>query len=99
MENIRSVIDPLKIDYIIANHSEPDHSISLPDIINLAPKATVVVSKRGLDSFEEHYHQKWDFKAIQTRDKISLGKNELIFVEAPMLHWSDSMFTYLHGNN
>jgi len=61
VENIKSIIDPLKIDYIIANHSEPDHSGSLPDIIKLAPNATVVVSKRGLDSFEGHYHQKWNF--------------------------------------
>jgi len=99
VENIRSVIDPSKIDYIIANHSEPDHSGSLPDIINLAPNATVVVSKRGLDSFEGHYHQKWNFKAVQTGDKISLGNNELVFVEAPMLHWPDSMFTYLTGKN
>lgn len=99
VENIRSVIDPSKIDYIIANHSEPDHSGCLPDIIDLAPNATVVVSKRGLDSFEGHYHQKWNFKAVQTGDKISLGKNELIFVEAPMLHWPDSMFTYLTGKN
>ena len=99
VENIRSVIDPSKIDYIIANHSEPDHSGSLPDIIKLAPKATVVVSKRGLDSFEGHYHQKWNFKAVQTGDKISLGTNELVFIEAPMLHWPDSMFTYLTGKN
>lgn len=99
LENIRSIIDPSKIDYIIANHSEPDHSGSLPDIIKLAPKATVVVSKRGLDSFEGHYHQKWNFKAVQTGDKISLGTNELVFIEAPMLHWPDSMFTYLTGKN
>lgn len=99
LENIKSIIDPSKIDYIIANHSEPDHSGSLPDIINLAPNATVVVSKRGLDSFEGHYHQKWNFKSVQTGDVISLGNNELVFVEAPMLHWPDSMFTYLTGKN
>ncbi len=99
IENIRQVIDPSKIDYIVANHSEVDHSGALPAVVSLAPKATVVVSKRGLESVEGHYHQPWNFRAVGTGDTISLGKNSLVFVEAPMLHWPDSMFTYLTGHN
>jgi flavorubredoxin len=63
------------------------------------PDATVVVSKRGAESIQGHYHQDWNFKAVGTGDKVNIGKHELIFVEAPMLHWPDSMFTYLTGKN
>ena len=99
LANVREVVDPAKIDYVIANHAEPDHSGSLPALMQLCPNATVVVSKRGAESIPGHYHQKWNFKAVETGDRISLGKSELVFVEAPMLHWPDSMFTYVTGTN
>jgi flavorubredoxin len=99
IENIRQIIDPAKIDIVVANHAETDHSGSLTAVMRVTPQADLIVSNRGLDSVEGHYHQPWKFKAVQTGDKISLGKNELIFVEAPMLHWPDSMFTYLTGHN
>ena len=95
--NIREVVDPAKIDFVIANHAEVDHAGSLPAVMRAAPQATVVVSKRGRESVEGHFHQPWSFKAVQTGDKISLGSCELVFVEAPMLHWPDSMFTYVAG--
>jgi anaerobic nitric oxide reductase flavorubredoxin len=99
IENIREVIDPAKIDIVVANHAEVDHSGALPTVMRHVPKATVIVSKRGLESVEGHFHQPWNFQAVQTGDKVSIGKRELIFVEAPMLHWPDSMFTYLTGDN
>ena len=99
IENIRQIIDPAKIDIVVANHAETDHSGSLTAVMRVTPQADLIVSNRGLDSVEGHYHQPWKFKAVQTGDKISLGKNELIFVEAPMLHWPDSMFCYLTGDN
>jgi anaerobic nitric oxide reductase flavorubredoxin len=99
IENIREIVDPAKIDIVVANHAETDHSGSLPAVMRHAPKAAVVVSKRGLESVEGHYHQPWPFKAVQTGDRISIGKNDLVFVEAPMLHWPDTMFTYLTGRN
>jgi len=95
IENIREIIDPAKIDIVVANHAEADHSGGLPEVMRYAPKATVVVSPRGRESIEGHYHQPWNFKAVKTGEKINIGKNDLIFVEAPMLHWPDSMFTYL----
>jgi len=97
VQNVRQVIDPAKIDYVIANHAEPDHSGSLPAILRLCPHATVVVSQQGAKSIPGHYHQPWNFRAVRTGQKVSLGRRELLFVEAPMLHWPDSMFTYLTG--
>ena len=99
IENIREVVDPAKIDIVVANHAEVDHSGSLPAVMRHTPKATVVVSQRGKESIEGHFHQPWNFKAVKTGDKINIGKNNLVFVEAPMLHWPDSMFTYLTGKN
>ncbi len=99
VENISQIIDPSKIDMVVANHAEVDHSGGLPAIMKHTPNATVIVSPRGRESIEGHYHQAWNFKAVKTGDKINIGKNDLIFVEAPMLHWPDSMFTYLTGRN
>ncbi len=98
LKNISQVIDPAKIDIVVANHAESDHSGSLPAIMRRCPNATVVVSKRGLDSIPGHYHQPWSFRAVQSGEKIGIGKRELVFIEAPMLHWPDSMFTYLTGD-
>jgi flavorubredoxin len=99
IENIRQVVDPSQIDIVVANHSEVDHSGGLPAVMRHCPEATVVVSRRGEESVEGHYHQPWNFHVVQTGDKIGIGKHELAFIEAPMLHWPDSMFTYLAGAN
>lgn len=99
IENIHEIIDPAKIDIVVANHAEVDHSGGLPAVMRHVPKATVIVSQRGKESVEGHFHQPWDFKVVKTGDKINIGKNDLVFVEAPMLHWPDSMFTYLTGKN
>jgi flavorubredoxin len=97
LENIREVVDPADIDIVVANHAEVDHSGSLPAVMRACPEATVVVSKRGEESIEGHYHQPWNFQAVETGDAIGIGGTELVFIEAPMLHWPDSMFTYLAG--
>jgi anaerobic nitric oxide reductase flavorubredoxin len=99
MENIREIIDPAKIDIVVANHAETDHSGSLPAVMQHTPNATVIVSPRGRESIEGHYHQPWNFKVVKTGERVNIGQNDLIFVEAPMLHWPDSMFTYLTGKN
>jgi anaerobic nitric oxide reductase flavorubredoxin len=97
IENIREVVDPAKIDLVVTNHAETDHSGALPEVMRHVPKAKVVVSKRGRESVEGHFHQPWDFEAVGTGDRINIGRSELVFIEAPMLHWPDSMFTYLSG--
>ena len=99
IENIREVVDPASIDIVVANHAETDHSGSLPAVMRQAPNTTVVVSQRGKESIEGHFHQPWNFRTVKTGDTINIGKYDLVFVEAPMLHWPDSMFTYLTGKN
>lgn len=99
INNIKEIIDPSKIDIIIANHSEVDHSGGLPALVEQSPNATVVVSERGRESIYGHYHQDWNFKTVKTGDRINIGKRDLVFIEAPMLHWPDSMFTYVTGDN
>jgi anaerobic nitric oxide reductase flavorubredoxin len=99
LDGLRQVVDPAAIDIVVANHAEPDHSGGLPAVLRHCPNATVIVSKRGAESVPGHYHQKWNFKVVGTGDRINIGSSDLVFVEAPMLHWPDSMFTYLTGRN
>jgi len=99
IDHINEIIDIKKIDYVIANHAETDHSGGLPAVMKHIPNATVVVSEKGRESIPKHYHEDWNFKVVKTGDSISLGMNSLVFVAAPMLHWPDSMFTYLTGKN
>jgi len=99
MDNIRELVDPAKIDIVVANHAETDHSGALPTVMRHAPNAEVIVSRQGATSIPGHYHENWKFRKVTTGDKINIGNNDLVFVEAPMLHWPDSMFTYLTGHN
>ena len=95
IENISELIPPEEIDIVVANHAEADHSGGLPAVMRHAPDATVVVSKRGADSIPGHYHQPWNFRVVENGDRIPIGRRELAFIEAPMLHWPDSMFSYI----
>ncbi len=84
-----------KIDYIIVNHVEMDHSSSLPAISKLAKNAKILASVRGKDELIKHYGHDFDVvETVKTGDELKLGKKTLRFLEAPMLHWPDSMFTY-----
>lgn len=85
-----------KIDYIIINHVEMDHSSSLPIIAKLAKNAKIIASQRAKPELIEHYGQEFNnVETVKTGDELKLGKRTLRFLEAPMLHWPDSMFTYL----
>ena len=95
LRNICEIVDPAKIDYIIVNHVEMDHSSSLPVIAKYAKNATVIASQRGKDAIIEHYGADFNIQTVKTGDELKLGKRTLSFVEAPMLHWPDSMFTYV----
>jgi flavorubredoxin len=92
---IAEIVDPARIDYLIANHGELDHSGAIPAVLARAPEATLVHSKRGADSFGKYFPNGWKEQAVGTGDTISLGHKTLAFLEAPMLHWPDSMFTYV----
>ena len=96
IEHISELTSLEKIDYIIVNHVEMDHSSSLPMIAKLAKNAKILASQRGKDALIEHYGA--DFNVVETvksGDELKLGKRTLRFIEAPMLHWPDSMFTYI----
>jgi anaerobic nitric oxide reductase flavorubredoxin len=95
LRNICEIVDPAKIDYIIVNHVEMDHSSSLPLIVKHAKNATIIASQRGKDAIIEHYGADFRIETVKTGDELKLGKRTLRFVEAPMLHWPDSMFTYV----
>ena len=96
---LASVIDLNSIDYVIANHAECDHSGALPELMRHIPDTPVYCTSNGVKSLKGHYHQDWNFNVVKTGDRLSLGQKELIFVEAPMLHWPDSMFCYLTEDN
>lgn len=98
VDNLRKTIDLGKIDYVIASHAESDHSGALPELMRHIPDVPVYCSKNGVKSLTGMYHQDWNFQVVKTGDRLSLGSKELIFVEAPMLHWPDSMFAYLTGD-
>ncbi len=95
IERIKEIIDPSKIDYIIANHVESDHSGSIKEILKLAPNAIIVGTINCKAGLEKHYFGNWKFQTVKTGDKLSLGERTLTFLEAPMLHWPDTMFTYI----
>jgi flavorubredoxin len=99
LTNLSKEIDLEKIDYIIVNHAEPDHSGSLPELMKLLPGKPIYCTANAVKSIKGQYHQDWDFNIVKTGDRLSLGKKELVFVQAPMLHWPDSMFSYLTGDN
>jgi flavorubredoxin len=93
--HISEIIDPSKIDMIVSNHVEMDHSGSLPQIIERIGNPVVITSERGKKGLEKHYQKSFKMNTVKTGDTISLGHRTLTFVEAPMLHWPDSMFTYI----
>lgn len=99
VEKLSSDIDLKKIDYVIANHAEVDHSGALPELMRHIPDTPIYCTSNGVKSLTGHFHQDWNFNIVKTGDRLSLGQKDLIFVEAPMLHWPDSMFCYLTGDN
>lgn len=99
VKNLRQEIDLSKIDYIIANHAETDHSGALAELMREIPSTPIYCTANGIKSLKGHYHQDWNFVPVKTGDTLDLGENKLVFVEAPMLHWPDSMFTYLTGES
>ncbi|MEM3986431.1 MAG: flavodoxin domain-containing protein [Candidatus Methanomethylicia archaeon] len=95
IRNINVICNPEEIDYIVINHIEMDHASALPNIIKHAKNAKVIVSQRGRDGLIKHYGSNYDIITVKTGDKLNIGKRTLMFIEAPMLHWPDSMFTYI----
>jgi anaerobic nitric oxide reductase flavorubredoxin len=100
VDNLAEEIDLNRIDYIVANHGEVDHSGALPELMKRIPNTPIYCTANGVKSLKGQFHGDWDFRVVKTGDKLDLGNGkELIFVEMPMLHWPDSMAAYLTKDN
>lgn len=95
LARISSIIDPSKIDVVIQNHIEMDHSGSLPKIMSLAPNAELYCSPNAVKGLKMHYNTEgWKFNPVKSSQTLSLGKNSIAFTLTPMVHWPDNMVTY-----
>ncbi|MEG6584461.1 anaerobic nitric oxide reductase flavorubredoxin [Dendrosporobacter sp. 1207_IL3150] len=99
VDKLKDEIDLAQIDYIVINHGEIDHSGALPELMKHIPNTPIYCTANAVKSLKGHYHQDWNFNVVKTGDKLNIGAKELIFVEAPMLHWPDTMMCYLTGDN
>ena len=100
VENLSKEVDLDKIDYVIANHAEIDHSGALPELMERIPNIPIYCTANGVQSLKGQYHKDWNFQVVKTGDTLDLGNGkQLIFVEMRMLHWPDSMACYLTGDN
>lgn len=100
MRELPKEIDLKKIDAVIANHAEVDHSGAMEDLMARIPDVPVYCTSNGVKSLKGHYHKDWNFKPVRTGDTLDIGHGKkLVFIEAAMLHWPDTMFTYLTGDN
>jgi flavorubredoxin len=96
LKRLREIVDPEKIDYIVVNHVEMDHSGILPEMMELIKPEKIICSKMGHRALLEHFHRTdWPYEIAEPGKDISLGAKTLSFMETRMLHWPDSMFTYL----
>jgi len=95
LSRIKEIVDPSKIDYIISNHVEMDHSGSIQKLLEVAHNAKIITSTRGEKGLKRHYKKDWDFKVVKSGDTLNIGKRTLHFVHIPMVHWPDSMVTYI----
>ncbi len=97
LDSLTGLIDPQEIDYLIISHTEPDHSGLVKDFLNLAPEVTVVGSKVAIAFLENFVHQPFTRKVVKNGDIIDLGNgHEIEFVNAPNLHWPDTILSYDH---
>jgi flavorubredoxin len=95
LSRIESIMDPADIDYLIVNHAEMDHSGAIPLFMERVPNVQLIATDHCIKALERHYRQDLPIQKVRTGDEISLGNKTLQFLEAYMLHWPDSMFTYI----
>ncbi len=95
IENISSIIDPKKIDYVISNHTEMDHSGSLPYVMHIIGNdKPLFCSGMGEKNLKKHFDKNFNFSVVKTGETLNIGKRTLSFIDTKMIHWPDSMFTY-----
>ena len=95
LARVASVVDPSKIDYIISNHSEQDHSGCLLKVIDRVKPQKVFASAMGVKTLKDIFHDDYNILPVKDGEKLSLGNMDLQFMETRMIHWPDSMFSYL----
>lgn len=96
MAGIRRIVDPKRIDYLVVNHVEMDHSGAVPEMIELIKPEKVICSTMGKKALIQHYHREdWPFEVVDTAKTLSLGKKSVSFLETRMIHWPDSMMSYI----
>src|ERR1039457_1706099 len=99
LAKIKGLVDPTKIDYIIINHTEPDHSGSLAFLLDICPTVTVVTTQAAKTFLTNLIHKPFNSHVVKDGEVIDLGGKSLRFVLAPFLHWPDTMFTKLEPDN
>jgi flavorubredoxin len=93
---LSELADTVGIQYVICNHAEPDHAGALPQVMRALPHATLVCTQKCRATLAQYYDTSpWQFRVVATGDTLSLGRRTLRFLETPMVHWPESMFTYL----
>ncbi len=96
LRNVSALIDPAQVDYVVCNHAEPDHAGELPRVMRSLPNATLLCDKKCRTVLSQHVDiSSWKIQVVAEGDRISLGRRTLQFVETPMVHWPESMFTYV----
>lgn len=95
LANLREAVDPARIDYLVLNHMEPDHSGAVAALLEIAPNATVLATKPGLTFLKAIVNREFPSRAVADGETLDLGGRTLRFLLAPYLHWPDTMFTYL----
>ncbi|MCE5194342.1 MAG: FprA family A-type flavoprotein [Nitrospiraceae bacterium] len=96
IKNIKSVVDPSKIKHIVINHIENDHATSLDRLMELSPDAVIHITEKGRKGLERFFDiSRWNIKTVKTGDTLKIGKRTILFIETPMIHWPDSMMSYI----
>ena len=96
LRHVTQIVDPRKIDYIVVNHVEMDHSGSLPEMLDIIKPEKIVCSANGKKAMLAHFGaDDWPFEVVGAGDTISLGAKTVSFIPTPMLHWPDSMLSYI----
>jgi anaerobic nitric oxide reductase flavorubredoxin len=91
---MEEIVDPSKVDYVIINHMEPDHTGNLRTMKKVAPNITFVGTEKTREMIKDYYELDSNFMAVKTGDTLKLGKHTLVFYEAPFVHWPETMVTY-----
>ncbi|MFQ6087832.1 MAG: MBL fold metallo-hydrolase, partial [Candidatus Methanofastidiosia archaeon] len=98
-EKISQLIDLKSLDYIVMNHAEPDHASAIPYMMQVSKETSLITTKKGAKMSQLYYRVKEErIKTVRDGDIIELGGKTLKFIEAPWLHWPETMFTYLVEN-